>query len=643
MKKILCFIGAALFASSGMSQNAWIDAHRLASYVAPANFFAPESDEAKTIILQTLDQYGYPRSGQQGNPFLDPMMAQGGLSSAESTQVPLAGGFSSLNPFGGLSATNIAGGLADFLVERAQAELTVSFFQKMQNALANVPELTTLFPETAKLLSNLDAAQAMNLVPTLRPAFRDDLETLTQHVPDLASMQVAANAKPKAKERAVAIEKFFHSKDGLVIWALCDVFNGIVDGDDLEVALAAIYQDPMFMAAEDSVLSNGVNLIKLADFLVRGTTSGRGLNWQNLVTNATLRKVYLGLLWSDANQHNIRFKVGQNVVYLKNVIEDLDKNPADIPALFASWQGMGDNGRKLVSDMRKQNTADDTQRLSAAIPYAQHLTNLFESLEKTLVKLQVVKPAQQLSEDARSFMSEIRDDISQASHTMALLPAITAQDFQEVVYHAFQLLDGMDLQSNHILTYARLMAAVLTAQSSDEAKQAIEAIALPPGSASVKRASACNISLNAYIGPFYGREYSTTAGTDPSSITGISAPVGLAISSGKWDKKQKIIAGGTLFFSVIDVGALTAYRLENTDAEDLPELSFQNLLAPGASLYLNIRNTPFSVGGGGQFGPALREISSTGTGTSSAVLTGGKRWHVAILVDIPLLNFFTKP
>ena len=77
------------------------------------------------------------------------------------------------------------------------------------------------------------------------------------------------------------------------------------------------------------------------------------------------------------------------------------------------------------------------------------------------------------------------------------------------------------------------MALVVKAESPEEVESAIEAAALPAGSSSIKKNSAFNISLNSYIGGYFGRSFNNTDMIDgDNSTVGVTAPVGIAFSLG---------------------------------------------------------------------------------------------------------------
>jgi len=195
-----------------------------------------------------------------------------------------------------------------------------------------------------------------------------------------------------------------------------------------------------------------------------------------------------------------------------------------------------------------------------------------------------------------------------------------------------------------LIKYGTFIANVANASTSDEVESAIESIALPVGSASIKKRTKFNVSLNAYLGLSPGIEHNGALDEYKFSL-GISAPIGIATSWGHCKRKNKDCKcekeGGssTLFVSLIDIGAVTNYRFGNSETEKLPEIKLENIFAPGVYYVYGFPKAPISLGLGGQLGPQLRTVTNDLL-TLDNKLSFSFKFFIA--VDIPLLNFYTR-
>ena len=171
---------------------------------------------------------------------------------------------------------------------------------------------------------------------------------------------------------------------------------------------------------------------------------------------------------------------------------------------------------------------------------------------------------------------------------------------------------------------------------------------LPTGSSSIKRNSNWSISINGYVGGFYGKAYSSmqdtlrnTSKNKLDTITklisyrtfGLYAPIGLSINKG-----FKCGWGLTLNAQILDLGALVNFYLTEGDKASLPtdfKVKLSDILSPGLQLGINIPKTPLTIMGGMQYVPALNNTSQISTSQLSPIAW---RWQIGIVVDIPLYN-----
>lgn len=96
---------------------------------------------------------------------------------------------------GAIDARTVAVGLSDFIAERAQEELNLTFFNRFKENLSldNPTELTKLFPDTRSLLYKFEITNYKTLLSHARESFTKDLKNLGVNFPKILDL-------PKYKE-----------------------------------------------------------------------------------------------------------------------------------------------------------------------------------------------------------------------------------------------------------------------------------------------------------------------------------------------------------------------------------------------------------------------------------------------------------
>jgi hypothetical protein len=246
--------------------------------------------------------------------------------------------------------------------------------------------------------------------------------------------------------------------------------------------------------------------------------------------------------------------------------------------------------------------------------------------------------------DLRSFLSIISgglslyDNLSNNEYTSAVSDALSI--FKVIVKDKEVIGKKIKIKKenvkterllNTLMTYGSFMSEVIKAQSPDQVKAALYAFAAPAGSSAIKREYMYNFSLNSYLGVAGGLEYRKVNGNYNSAGTvSLSVPIGFCFSK-KFINNKK--GSWSLFAPILDIGAVTAFRFDNNDVSDLPDLNFQNLVSPGLYLFRNFPSSPFTLGAGWQYGPTVRNIANDMNEQSSTY-----RFLISLTIDVPLLN-----
>jgi hypothetical protein len=210
-------------------------------------------------------------------------------------------------------------------------------------------------------------------------------------------------------------------------------------------------------------------------------------------------------------------------------------------------------------------------------------------------------------------------------------------------------LDKKTFVSN-LLRYGTFMADVVTASDVDGVESAIEAIALPPGSSSIKKNTNVSISIQSYV----GLGISHIPGSNPYYQNfGVSAPIGVSFNFGLrswfWPKfftKVNPVNTSTwgslsVFIPLVDLGAVVSYEFTNPSSQpsNTTNVTWGNIFAPGVNLVYGIPGVPLSIGFGPEYQSALKTLSKSGITLNN---NPGLRWNVFLAVDIPLVNVYVS-
>ncbi|MEL7162088.1 MAG: hypothetical protein AAFN92_15135, partial [Bacteroidota bacterium] len=88
-----------------------------------------------------------------------------------------------------LDARTVAVGLSDFIAERAQEELNLTFFERFKANLKDSSELTILFPNTRDLLYQFQISNYKTLLSFAKTSFQTDLDNLGLNFPKILDLE----------------------------------------------------------------------------------------------------------------------------------------------------------------------------------------------------------------------------------------------------------------------------------------------------------------------------------------------------------------------------------------------------------------------------------------------------------------------
>ncbi|MEM9920755.1 MAG: hypothetical protein AAF990_21835 [Bacteroidota bacterium] len=623
------------------------------------------------ILLKYIPELSSPSSmsaiekafADADNPFIggseSVIVFPGGSRSDNTSSIRAAS--TSVGSSGAIST--IADGLARFLVERFRQEMNIQFISKFKDFLAAYPEAQVLFPKSYSVLEQIETYHYAAILQVLKESFEKDVELLSNNFIDLRGLNQSADCPNcdgiSDEKKKVECEKrrrecmrrlgmwqsFFQSERGaLLITSMLSV-QEIQEGNSPAVILKNLVAD----SSSNYLPSNLHNAMKLTNVFAQSLVDSDGswvkeLKIKSFLQNKTAVNLLLGLLYQQVgdkltfdianaggivNKVTFRKLLAQSKGKVENVtefLETLSEVTSDLEAHFASLKAS-------ITQERKLNFFD----------YHKFLTSLGDLVEASLSSKKLFT----LIDPNFAFPPEIKTTLNDYYRpALDISYDIVEKNYSAAVYGLVNILTQTgSVDSNFIQklrTYGLFVAEVAKAETSEEVKEAIEAVALPVGSARIKRQSRRNVAVQSYLGGFGGVEIIPGLDTDSTESTGflaaVHAPVGIAFSSGTEEGNS-----WSLFITAVDIGALTAYRFNDDQTEALPDFKLQNILAPGAYIMYGFKDSPVSIGAGVQMGPAVRKFASDENGVTVDI--GNKaNWRagISIAVDIPLFNISTK-
>ncbi len=567
------------------------------------------------------------------NPFLDTTFIAAQTASASSLgSLPAARTF--LGSLGGTDVTFIADGTARFLIKRAKEELLISFFSNLKDS--KLPEFAIMFPNTKILVDHFNPWEYANILNTLREALEKDLRSLMGNIPRLGSLK-PEDYEGNVKTRVQALRDFFAADEGLVLKSALQIGNGLITNQKIPDIIHTITSNTYLkglssLTPKDQDILTAVDLLSLS---IRSDVYGEHYiapaELAKLFDNGLSQRLYLGLMYQQLGNAGIKLKSDkQSLLANANVfIISLVKNAKDVESAF-----------QQLSDARAHGESDLSKYWGAAFYSA---NQFFHSID-----LKKLDPAGHLPTGIGKAIEistntlEIAQDIANRNYNAAIMGSLGLLNKYVLVAKS----DGSVLD-NFLVKYGSFAANVTRAKDADEIEAAIESIALPAGSATIKKQTSFNIALNAYLGGFFGNEYLGEKKTGQwRPISGFYAPIGVTFSwglnkNGDWHVLNFLTRGASIstHINLVDIGAIAAYRFSDTSTATLPKVTLQNIIAPGLGIVYGFPKIPVSVGWSWQLGPALREINA-----SEKVVSEGlnSRWQFFLGIDIPLLNLYTQ-
>ncbi|SEN09818.1 hypothetical protein SAMN04488505_10880 [Chitinophaga rupis] len=580
-----------------------------------------------------------------------------------------------LDNVGGLDVTNLALGATDFIIKRGKEELNIAFFKKFQDLISKpeLRDLQTVFPATWRTLYLVgdDIYNYNRYLQTLQNAFKNDIAQLSANLPSIIDNHPLFFAAHPELEASLRSGLYFANslRDGVHPGEMIDLYDAsLLDKFDCTFTAAGVVTNPNYRTS--------VELLQLFSFSLRNQTSETNTAYwvapkmlQQLVANPLAAKYFLGLLYQYGKTRftQLNFKTSSGTFNVLESINDLADHEADIKAWFNCLSTLVIKTQSLNTLVKTyERQSSDSMKIEQLYTYFQASVDLLKYAtrvtqlpglqdpgleQKFSVYFETADGAASLivnanrarytaavsdavhiydlvrNRDHDAIVKLLKDSLAVAGITAEQKKALNGQLQKEMA------VSGL---TKNFFRYGTFMATVADADSPKEVSDAIEAFALPAGSSRIKRESPFNVSLNAYAGLYAGYERISGLKADKDvkiNSYGVTVPIGVAISTSRshWSYSA--------FLSLVDLGAVAAFRVKNDSVNEVPSIQLKDIFSPGLFFSLGLPKSPISLNLGAQVGPNLRKVTTTENDYSGNTYL---RFSLSVLVDIPLLNFYTK-
>ncbi|MEO9210799.1 MAG: hypothetical protein ABI208_06865, partial [Ginsengibacter sp.] len=307
MKKVLLLSVLLLLHFAMKSQVAYYDAIKLKE-IFSKNMSLNSFKEASNILINYLP----PKETDTTLALVQLQFLTNPFIPKEFTQFPIpnsdeAAGkknfMSAISTVGALDVTNIADGLARFLIKRGREELNVAFFNQLKEFLNDEKhqECKVLFPETIDLLGKIDSYKYAAFLENLRNAFHTDLSNLIIHLNQVIDL-------PKYEFLANHAEIKLVLGTANIVSELSQAGKSIMP-DSVIKQLAVL---PWGKLSRN--LENSLKFLNLISQSISAQAHTSHQSWvslsdlnTNLFTDSITLRIYFGLLYQQVKSQNIAF------------------------------------------------------------------------------------------------------------------------------------------------------------------------------------------------------------------------------------------------------------------------------------------------------------------------------------------------
>ena len=705
---ILCSLVFSSFLS--FSQNAYYDAIKLRQHIDSAGnsfdgnkttleqvavLLKPYLNDSKVTastgkLLANLSVSNSPNYNPFIGPYVDITGTQGASLTGSVSSTPKL----SLSSIGSTDVTKYAEGLAQFMIERSQAELTVAFFNRFKKFTTDHPDIKTLFPKSCERLESILTINYQQMLNVLREAFQEDLNNLPEHLEEVLE-QYGKDHKIPELTLAVRTLRLVRNLDNSTASEFIGQLPELTSDSDTTKPMW--YQN----------LNASLELTAIFSNSIQDTTTN--VNWvsakefsRNILGDQITKDIFLGLIYLQIQDKNIAFNghlilaeiAPEKITWFNdelsnffNLIQKTEKIITEIKRVKGNTDGVASSYVRSCLSLTLEVTNFgigiskhfDTAKLIDDTKFAEYLKwiesgiNIYEYTDKKLYGSAIMESAKLL----KTIYEEIKP-----TQTKSINGLVASVDQGQV---KFQFLNNtasyqtgsnlnqhqvriMDLKMKRVTEILKLKKSSGSKDVENELKNQLEEelkqfekdhawvdkfvtygvfMANMVKAESAGDVSAIIESVALPVGSSTLRKQSkfsinltsylgASMDLDATRSGALTAPIGVDFGVG-FGKAGSL----SLNFTVLDVGAIVDYQLSADSSSIVSKITLGNILSPGAYVVYGFPyRLPLAIGVGGQYGPGLNSVSADGV---SVVNAPTWKFRAFIAVDMPLMNFYNTP
>ncbi|MDW3191048.1 MAG: hypothetical protein R8G66_01750 [Cytophagales bacterium] len=615
----------------------------------------PEDDATVTAIL---NNYIDTENGEtiksrikQNNPFLKGFLSNWTSASTTSSVAGPSGIESLAGRVSGINVTNVATGVSRFLIERANEEVNILFFNKFKKFLEKNQEAATLFPLSTNFITNTEPFQYAILIQSFKEAFKEDIANLVTNMDGLFELE---------KYKGFG-ENFPQAYAGLAAAASVSKLANGASFPDVIKHLGAFDNPSSSGKATD--LYTSIKLMSILSESVRSNVEGEG--WvavadinRDIIADNDTRQIFMGLIYERVQ--GLAFSDKQKV---QDILDKARQNGDDFRILLGYFRSIK---QKWDGILALQQEIKDKKQKNEKVEYMEYY-NFFEAninvieqlldinsvitnlggnphqvagLSSTKDYLQLMRKGNQIYKNVseKNYSSavlnfvivykaifgtgtlEYSDSKEQmktflAKKNVKFKGALSFKKGLKKTYRKEYLKDlgisvsqvnkqykqnRVGISNSKFLKYATFMASVAEAEGPNDVKNILRAAALPAGGSSIKKNSVFNISLQSYLGLYYNSNHDRSISNAWNNELGVIAPIGVSLN---WGAGKYGSVG--VMASFFDLGAIVDYEIRRDTTTTMTTTTDENMQTIMVETETIQSETDYKVELGQIFSPGL--------------------------------------